>query len=195
MRLLCARLRDNVEFVFVCVEYDSVWIIGGERTSIDGHISKHVEFLESVHGREMKNAERLSFSRGINRIRPISVYLESDRGHRGLASPREDSEVVLYEGAVAELYGRPGGHVVEAVLGYPAPPFHPAPPLRPVVTEKHRQNKEQRKDGSILEYAASGRFKHRLTLVQQQNGRTPKYHTTKKVAQVYDMICLYHMYR
>lgn len=62
----------------------------------------------------------------------VYIYLESDRGHRRLAPPREDLEMVLHEGAVAELDGRPGGHVVEAVLGYPVSPFQLGPRLRPV---------------------------------------------------------------
>lgn len=52
----------------------------------------------------------------------LAFYLQPDRGHRGRALPRESSEVLLDERAIAELNCGPGGHVVEAMVRYPGSP-------------------------------------------------------------------------
>lgn len=66
------------------------------------------------------------------RRRHQRTYLQSDRGDRRLPPPREHPQVVLDEGAVAEVDGQPGGDVVQAVFGYAAsPPGRRSSVIRP----------------------------------------------------------------
>lgn len=135
-------------------------------------------FLGSFHSAILTNEILLlpSSLRVAHRIRPMQyvwhvVYLESDRGHRSLSPPREDFEMVLYEGAVAELDRRPGGHVVEAVLGYPVSPFHLGPRLRPVYNGDRKAQTKTRNDKK------SGRIpgvpkRNEFTLRLHQGSRT-----------------------
>lgn len=122
--------------------------------------------LSNPTGTGTTNPRQSSLRKALTR-----VYLESDRGHRGLAPSREDSEVMLHEGAVAELDGRPGGHVVEAVFGYPVSPFRLRGRLRPAEIIYHtRTNKTRRhthKGGRMPGYWYNER-----TLLKEQKAST-----------------------